>query len=178
MSNRDEQTLRKAPKNFRNDAGDATLVTEPVIGIVKSTIDSIRTGRIYVYIQRFGAEDPDNPNSWTPVRYMSPFYGLTPTTSPNEGFGTFEGNSHSYGVWNSPPDIGTQVICIFIDGKTNYGYYIGCVPEPEALHMVPAMGASDNIVAGEGEAESFGGATRLPVVNINNNSPEADSSNF
>ena len=178
MSNRDEQTLKRAPKNFRNDAGDATLVTEPVIGIVKSTIDAIRTGRIYVYIQRFGAEDPDNPNSWTPVRYMSPFYGLTPTTSPNEGYGTFEGNSHSYGVWNSPPDIGTQVICIFIDGKSNYGYYIGCVPEPEALYMVPAMGASDNIVAGEGEAESFGGATRLPVVNINNNSPEAESSNF
>ena len=178
MSNRDEQTLTKAPKNFRNDAGNATLVTEPVIGVVKSTIDSIRTGRIYVYIRRFGAEDPDNPNCWTPVRYMSPFYGLTPTTSPNEGFGTFEGNSHSYGIWNSPPDIGTQVICIFIEGKTNYGYYIGCVPEPEALHMVPAMGASDNIVAGEGEAESFGGATRLPVVNINNNSPEAESSNF
>ena len=178
MSNRDEQTLRKAPKNFRNDAGNATLVTEPVIGIVKSTIDSIRTGRIYVYIERFGAEDPDNPNSWTPVRYMSPFYGLTPTTSPDSGYGTFEGNAHSYGIWNSPPDIGTQVICIFIDGKTNYGYYIGCIPEPEALHMVPAMGASDNIVAGEGEAESFGGATRLPVVNINNNSPEAESSNF
>ena len=178
MSNRDEQTLRKAPKNFRNDAGNATLVTEPVIGVVKSTIDSIRTGRIYVYIERFGAEDPDNPNSWTPVRYMSPFYGLTPTTSPDNGYGTFEGNAHSYGIWNSPPDIGTQVICIFIDGKTNYGYYIGCIPEPEALHMVPAMGASDNIVAGEGEAESFGGATRLPVVNINNNSPEAESSNF
>ena len=178
MSNRDEQTLRKAPKNFRNDAGNATLVTEPVIGIVKSTIDSIRTGRIYVYIERFGAEDPDNPNSWTPVRYMSPFYGLTPTTSPDSGYGTFEGNAHSYGIWNSPPDIGTQVICIFVDGKTNYGYYIGCIPEPEALYMVPAMGASDNIVANEGESESFGGATRLPVVNINNNSPEAESSNF
>jgi hypothetical protein len=35
--------------------------------------------------------------------------------------------------------------------------------------MVPAIGAADKVTLNEGEAASFGGATRLPVTNLNTN---------
>jgi len=178
MSNRDEVVLNKVPTNFTPQSGGAAVKSVPVIGVVKSTADSIRSGRIFVYIKDFGAADEDNSKNWTPVRFMSNFYGKTSTTSPDTGPGTFEGNSHSYGMWHSPPDIGTKVICIFINGDINYGYYIGAVYEPEALFMVPAIGATDAIVPNPGE-EGYGGAPRLPVVNLNlNNKGEADSPLF
>lgn len=178
MSNRDEQIYTRVPTNFTPESGGAALKNVPVIGVVKSTADSIRSGRIFVYIKDFGAADEDNSKNWTPVRFMSNFYGKTSTTSPDTGPGTFEGNSHSYGIWHSPPDIGTKVICIFINGDINYGYYIGSVYEPEALFMVPAIGATDAIVPNAGE-EGYGGAPRLPVVNLNlNNKGEADSPLF
>ena len=168
------------PKAFTPQAGGANPRMAPLIGIVKDNIDPIRTGRIWVYLSEFGGTDPNNSKSWTPVRFMSPFYGLTKSTAASgpEEFGDAIKNPVSYGMWNSPPDIGTQVICIFIKGDPNYGYYIGCIPEPEALHMVPAIGSTDNVTLNSGEAESYGGATRLPVTNINPSNPKSNSSGF
>jgi hypothetical protein len=37
--------------------------------------------------------------------------------------------------------------------------------------MIPAIGSSENIVANAGEADGLGGATKLPVTNINTNNP-------
>jgi hypothetical protein len=42
--------------------------------------------------------------------------------------------------------------------------------------MVPAIGSSDNIIANSGEAESYGGAVRLPVTNINTNNADLANS--
>ena len=160
-------------------AGGANIRTVPVIGVVKDNIDPIRAGRLQVYISDFSGKDADNSNSWITVCQMSNFYGLTPASGANTGYGEFLKNPHSYGIWQSPPDIGTTVICIFVNGDPNYGYYVGSVYEPEALQMVPAIGAKDNITTNEGEAKSYGGATRLPVVNINtNNKTIFESANF
>jgi len=53
------------------------------------------------------------------------------------------------------------------------------VPDASALQMVPAIGATDNVIPNEGEAQSYGGATRLPVTNINtNNQSVSDSPDF
>jgi len=164
----------------RPDAGGANIRTVPILAIVKSNIDPTRSGRISVYVSDFGG-DPTDSSSWITVKYMSPFYGRTDPSGPGTGYGDFLTNSGSYGVWNSPPDIGTTVICIFINGDMNAGsgFYIGCVPEPEALHMVPAIGSSTNVVTNEGEANSYGGATRLPVTNINsNNTGISNGGNF
>ena len=62
----------------------------------------------------------------------------------------------------------------------NYGYYIGCIPEPEALTMVPAIGATDNkVTLNSGEAKGLAGATQLPVTNLNtNNVPEVTNDDF
>ena len=170
---------RGATKASKPDAGGAVLYPVPVLGIVKDNIDPIRAGRLQVYISNMGGADPDNSNSWITVSYLSPFYGVTTPAAPSTGFGEFTTNPNSYGVWNSPPDIGTTVVCLFINGDANYGFYIGAVPPADALQMVPAIGAVDNIVANAGEAKSYGGAVRLPVTNLNtNNTKLADGANF
>lgn len=169
-----------ASKASQPDAGGGVVRNVPVLGIVKNNIDPTRTGRIQVYISDLGSDDPDNPAGWATVSYMSPFYGFVEPTASDTGDGDFTANPASYGVWNSAPDLGTTVICIFINGDPNYGFYIGCAPKAEALHMVPAIGSSENIVTNnDGEANSYGGATQLPVTNINmNNEAVADGNNF
>jgi hypothetical protein len=169
-----------ASKASKPDSGGGVVRNVPVFGIVKNNVDPTRTGRIQVYVTDLGSDDPDNPAGWVNVSYMSPFYGFVEPTAGATGDGDFAANPASYGVWNSPPDLGSTVICIFINGDPNYGFYIGCAPKAEALHMVPAIGSSENIVTNNnGEAQSYGGATQLPVTNINtNNKAISDGGNF
>jgi hypothetical protein len=150
-------------------AGGAVVSPVPVFGVVKDNIDPIRSGRLRVYVSDMGGADPDDANSWVTVNYMTPFYGLTEGSGDKTGYGTYLQNPVSYGMWTSPPDVGTTVICIFVNGDPNYGYWIGCVPEPEALFMVPANGSTETAVLNESESNSYGGAKKLPVTNINTN---------
>jgi hypothetical protein len=78
------------------------------------------------------------------VKYCSPFYGAT-KQSGAQGVGSYPGNRNSYGMWFTPPDLGTRVLCFFVSGDpTTGGYYLGCIPEDGINHMIPAIGASAN----------------------------------
>ena len=161
------------------DAGGGVIRSEPALGVVKNNIDPTRGGRIQVYIADFGAPDPDDSSSWVTVAYMSPFFGATQGTGGESTLGSYLQNPSSYGMWFSPPDIGSTVVCIFVNGDMNYGYYIGGVPSPELLQMVPAIGSSENVTLNKGESDSYGGATKLPVTNLNtNNSSVSDGAEF
>lgn len=160
---------RGATKASQPTAGGAVVRATPIFGVVKDNIDANRSGALRVYISDMSGNNPEDSSSWVTVNYMSPFFGFTAGSPPNTGWGGYVENSASYGMWTSSPDVGTTVICIFVNGDPNYGYWIGCVPEPEKLYMVPAVGGAEDIVANQGEAASYGGATRLPVSNINNN---------
>jgi len=166
-------------KRSSPDAGGANPRMVPALGIVKDNVDPKRSGQVMVYISDNSGLDPENKDNWRPVTMLSPFYGVTRPDAGDTELGTFKTNPSSYGMWFSPPDIGTTVLCLFVDGDMNYGFYVGCVMSPEALQMVPAIGATDNIIPNEGEAKSYGGAKRLPVTNINtNNKNVADSSEY
>lgn len=169
-----------ALKSSKTDAGGGVTRPEPVLAVVKNNVDPTRSGRIQVYVQDIGANDPDDSKNWVTVSYLSPFFGVTPSSGGETGYGSYLQNPASYGVWNSAPDLGTTVVCLFINGDMNYGYYIGCVPTPESLHMVPAIGSSSGkVILNEGEAQSYGGAPKLPVTNINsNNKSIADGVGF
>lgn len=171
--------VRGTTNNFKNDKGGAVTRNYPLLGIVKNNIDPARAGRLQVYIADFGSPDPNDSKSWTTVSYMSPFYGVTDPDGSKSSDGTYTSNPHSYGWWANPPDIGTTVICIFVNGDTNFGYYIGCVPQAGLNHMVPATGSATNVTLNEGESQSYGGATRLPATEINqDNKNVSGSSNF
>lgn len=173
----------KGPSKLANPgSGGQSTKQYPIIGIVKDNIDPTRSGRIRVALQDGkGPVSPDDDGGWVTVQHLTTFFGVVRANAgtDSEDYGSYINNSSSYGQWQAPPDIGTKVICIFVNGDTSAGYYIGSIPEPETLQMVPAIGASEVVTLNKGEARSFGGATRLPVTNLNtNNKDKADSNEF
>jgi|SaaInlStandDraft_3_1057020.scaffolds.fasta_scaffold24142_2 hypothetical protein len=124
------------------DVGATPADTGPFIGEIMNNTDPIRMGRIQVYIDRFGKTDKNDPTGWRTVSYLTPFYGETQHSGTDIGTGTSPGNSHAYGMWFAPPDIGVNVLCFFVNGDPSFGYYIGCVPSTGLNHMIP--GIADN----------------------------------
>lgn len=171
-------TIKTQSKLDPKGGGTGGNKTAPVIGIVKDNIDPTRSGRIKVLLSdKSIPTNSDDSGGWVTVSYLSNFFGMVKPTAGQTGLGDYAANPSSYGEWHAPPDIGTKVLCLFVNGDPNYGFYIGCIPEPDALQMVPAIGSSDNIVTNAGEANSYGGATRLPVTNINTNDKSVADSN-
>lgn len=97
-----------------------------------------------------------------PAKYMSPFYGVTPesTTSQNDDYNNTQ---KSYGMWAIPPDIGTTVIVIFVQGDPKYGYWIGCVPDQGMNFMLPGLAATQKVVDDTKTVD----AERVPVAEFN-----------
>lgn len=162
------QRSRGRGKGYKFDRGGNPTEFGPFIGEVVNNVDVTRSGRLQVYIEQFGGENPDDKSLWRTVSYVPPFYGAVNQTGTNQGTGTYVGNPQSYGMWFTPPDIGTQVICFFVSGDPNQGYYMGCVPDPGISHMVPAVGASKEFELGnDKQKEYYKNATQLPVTEIN-----------
>ena len=169
------QRSRGRPAAYKYDRGGVPAEMGPFIGIVVNNIDNTRSGRLQVAIQEFNAINPNgtpnltNTNLWRTVSYCPPFYGATPFngdinfTAETTGPGTFPGNSSSYGMWFTPPDLGVRVLCFFVGGDPSQGYYTGCVPEPGINHMIPAIGSSSNYTrSNDAQATSFVNTKLLP----------------
>jgi len=170
------------PTNYKMDRGGMPTEMGPFIGKVMNNVDPTRSARLQVYIELFGGADPTNDKLWRTVNYCPPFYGSTPAGA-SAGTGAFEqGNPQSYGMWFTPPDIGTQVICFFIGGDPSQGYYMGCVPDQGIIHMIPAIGSVDKaqaVTQNDTQASYFASSTRLPVTEINNsNTAIADNPKY
>lgn len=163
------QRSRGRGEGYKFDRGGMPTEFGPFIGIVKNNVDPARTGRLSVYIEQFGKGNPSDESLWRTVSYVPPFYGTTnPPPASAATAGNFITNKQSYGMWFTPPDIGTQVICFFVAGDPNQGYYIGCVPDTTVTHMLPAIGASRKYQLENSSQQSyFTSATQLPVTEIN-----------
>lgn len=164
------QSSRGRPSNYKFDRGGMPTEFGPFIGTVMNNVDATRSGRLQVYIEQFAGPNKEDKNLWRTVSYCPPFYGSTPRSGTAAGTGSFApGNPQSYGMWFTPPDIGVQVLCVFVAGDPNQGYYIGCVPDQGITHMIPAIGAVANYQGQNKTQETyFADAPRLPVTEINN----------
>ena len=166
------------PKAYTPGAGDVPIDLGLYVGKVKNNVDTARTGQLDVYISYLGGSE-DDANAWIKVSYVSPFYGATNLADGDiRGSGTFTGNPHSYGMWFTPPDINTEVICFFAQGDPNQGYYLGSVVNPTAHHMVPAIGSTPDWAGSENRSGYFANSFQLPVVEINDDVDEADNPRF
>ena len=160
------QTTKKAPITARHEAADGIRVNPgPFIGYVKNNIDPKRSGRLSVWIPELGGDEGD-PSSWRIVEYCTPFYGVTPRDIRGEDQ-SFTGSPHSYGMWFVPPDVGVQVMCIFVNGDPFRGYWFACVPEWPNLHMIPGISSA-----------SWHGGGPEPVVEYNDNADESINPDF
>ena len=174
------QRSKGRSSNYKLDRGGVPAEFGPFAGIVMSTVDPTRAGRLRVYIDAFAAGTDQNMQdeaTWTTVSYMPSFYGSTPLqgTANAGGTGAYPGNQNSYGMWFTPPDVGITVMCVFVNGDRSQGYYIGTIPDQGLGRMVPALGAVDKPqakVQNQNQQTYFTDATRLPVTEINTNSTD------
>jgi hypothetical protein len=67
-------------------------------------------------------------------------------------------------MWMVPPDIGVQVIVLFIAGDPLRGYWLACVNPNLSHHMIPALAGSPNAIGNKGAP--------APVVEFNENVTE------
>jgi hypothetical protein len=167
------QRSKGTPQNYKADRGGVPAQSGPFIGTVMSNVDDTRSGRLHVFIETFADGAMDDDSKWTTVEYLPSFFGSTPLNPGTvTGVGTYPGNRNSYGMWFTPPDIGVKVMCIFVNGERDKGYYIGVIPEQGTSHMVPAIGASTSAVAtNENQRKYFENAPQLPVSEINASNP-------
>ena len=115
----------------------------PFIGIITNNLDPTFMGRLEVgLIKGLYPDTTDQSNTYI-VKYLSPFYGATSDKYQGPNGDNFNDVQKSYGMWMVPPDIGTRVLVIFIDGDPNQGYWIGCVMDQFQNQMVPGIAASD-----------------------------------
>jgi hypothetical protein len=176
----DKYRSRKIPE-WANTAGTnaAILNPGPFVGIVKNNYDNTRSGRLQVWIPDLGG-DENNPSYWTTVSYVSPFMGVTyePQTSKNNSYNYVQ---HAYGMWFAAPDIGNQVLCIFVNGAADRGYWFG-VTNPNLSHyMMPAIGSSPNVdssgISKELKDSLIEGQV-YPVAEFNENDPALQVPDF
>lgn len=94
------------------------------------------------------------------VKMMSPFWGSTSVDYVSESTNDYNTTQKSYGMWFVPPDPGTTVVVIFIDGDPKRGYWIGCIPDENMNFSVPGLAATEQVVDGKANE-------RLPVAEYN-----------
>ena len=142
MSNGNYTRTTSSQKTGFRDSG-------PYEAIVVNNLDTKYMGGLVVELLRYTSSGgtPERSGQLLNVKYLSPFYGVTPNAAltANDGY---EHTQKSYGMWMVPPDVGTKVLVIFAEGNPNFGYWIGCIPADYMNFMVPDGRASTENTTG------------------------------
>ena len=129
---------------------------------ITNNLDTTRMGTVEVTLIS-GA--PDNPNigQHTGIAYyLPPFWGTMNQLFEGSDPRKYEDVQHAYGMWMVPPDIGTSVLVIFVEGDLNNGYILGCIPETFQNHSVPGIAASNKVHLSPEQQLKYQ-TSRLPV---------------
>ena len=117
----------------------------PYIGVVETTIDPLKMGRLGVNIPAMTTTTTPGATQVIWCRYLSPFYGSKPLSAVStNNLEDYKTNQTSYGFWAVPPDVGTEVLVIFAKGENNENsaFWIGCVQQPKVNQQIPGLGSS------------------------------------
>jgi hypothetical protein len=162
----------------KNSGVQSAVPSQPCLAKVVSHLDTTYMGSLEVMLLRPGAGNDSVSSQVQQVKYMSPFWGNTSidsVCSQND----YNNTQKSYGMWMVPPDVGSTVVVIFINGDAARGYWIGCVPDENMNFMVPGIAATENSVT-SGTADAAGRTGRLPVAEYNKleNNQNGDATRF
>lgn len=145
-------------QNFQSSTTPASPDAGPFLARVISHQDSSFMGTLQVELLRPIGNNATS-NELRTVSYLSPFYGVTAAKFLREGDNNYNNTQKSYGMWMVPPDVGTTVMVIFIQGDVKRGFWIGCVPDENMNFMVPGIASTAAVVDGTGD--------RSPVAEYN-----------
>jgi len=175
----DRRIGKQAPDHFRREASPIRLDTGPYVGKVKNNLDPTRSGRLQVWIPDLGGGEEDRTSNWRTVSYASPFFGSTtqPDTNKQNAYSKVR---HTYGMWFVPPDIGNLVLCTFVAGDPDRGFWFACIPNQLGHHMVPGIAGSKSVDTDtvEDSAAKQGASGPVPVAEFNENDTGNDWANF
>jgi hypothetical protein len=153
----------------------------PYLAKVIGHLDSTYMGILEVQLLRPVGNNTSETKTFQ-ARYMSPFYGVTSSDhligkpGDDSSSDTYNNTQKSYGMWMVPPDVGSLVIVIFIDGAVDKAFWIGCVADEGMNFMVPGLAATQKVVE-DPEADKAGRLGRVPVAEYNkaiNNTTDSD----
>jgi len=167
------------PGSPKEDTGLVRIDPGPYVGIVKSNQDPTYMGRLAVNIPSLTKTYQPSTGQLTTCEYLSPYYG-SKTTRYVEGKDPYDykGSQHSYGMWMVPPDIDSKVLVIFVEGRPDQPFWIGCIQDPLVNHMIPGIAATNKTgmpsTSGDSDSkQSMYGTDILPAGEINRNTLES-----
>lgn len=176
----DKRLGKKPAENYAREESAVRLDVGPYIGKIKNNLDPTRSGRLQVYIPDLSSGDEDNSDNWRTVAYASPFFGSTTQPDTNKQ-NAHKKVKHTYGMWSVPPDIGNLVLCIFVSGDPNRGFWFACIPNTLGHYMVPGLAGSTSVETGTIEdpkvSANYSGKPTV-VSEFNENSDSVDWANF
>jgi hypothetical protein len=167
-------------KNSTQQPSISGLSNGPYIARVVGHNDSTRMGTLECVILRKGGAGQEIADSVRVYpRYAPHFFGYTAYEATDANLRNASSSQQSYGMWFVPPDIGTKVIIIFIEGDREQCFWLACVPEPGVNQMVPGIAASQYAELTPQEKTKLGFTTDtaiVPVVEVNKRVQGRDSS--
>jgi hypothetical protein len=116
----------------------------PYLAKIVSFIDPAYMGNLEVQLLRDVGNNERKDGELHQVRYMSPFMGYTEPEFNTEEL-DYNNSQKSYGMWMIPPDVGSIVMVIFVEGDAKRGYWIGCVhnaQNPGVNFMTPGYAST------------------------------------
>ncbi len=142
--------------------------------IVVSHLDPSYMGALVCTVEREQGNDLAEDSQTITLKCAVPFYGATGFSFMGENKAAdtdaktgFNDTQKSYGMWFVPPDIGVTVLCVFVNGEPDDGYWFACVPDRFANHMIPAIGGSLETDLSADDKKKYNTEMPLPVAEIN-----------
>jgi hypothetical protein len=130
------------PEIKRTPENHSPIGPGPYLARIVSHLDPKYMGTLQVQLLRDVGNLPNRVGNTIPVKYLSPFYGVTGLEHTGNN-PTYNDTQKSYGFWMIPPDVGTTVMVIFVEGDIKQGYWIGCVQDEYMNFMTPGLAATE-----------------------------------
>ena len=154
------------PEEIRDLPGGQKTSPGPYLAKIVSHLDPTYMGILEVQLLHEVGNDEARTGQLHQVKYLSPFAGQTNVDFVGEDPDDYDNTQKSYGFWFIPPDVGTLVMVIFVDGDAKQGYWIGCVRDNAMNFAVPGHAATEFNLDEETNSR-HGDAKRLPAAEYN-----------
>jgi len=130
----------------------------PYLAKIVSHLDPTYMGTLEVQLLHEVGNDDARSGQLHQVKYLSPFAGQTSIDYVGDE-DDYDNTQKSYGFWMIPPDVGSIVMVVFVDGDPRKGYWIGCAQDKSMNFMTPGNASSSFNIDGLEE--------RVPVAEYN-----------